>query len=382
MTSRAALDSEARALLADLASRGLSRAPTSTDGLVDLVTNDYLGLSKDPRVVEAAASALSRHGLGARGSRLLAGDSEEHRALEATFCEWQGTVAAVCFPTGTAANVGALTALVRRTDFVVSDAWNHGSLVDGIRLSGARKAVVPHGDVDAFDRAFAKAPGDARRFLVVESLHGMEGDAAPLPALAEVCRRRAALLVVDEAHATGLVGPAGAGLAADPALADVVAARVVPCGKALAGAGGMVVCSREIASLVHHVSRQFAYTTALPPALAAGVRASVAIARAEPRRAERSRALARRAHEAIAAAGGRSLPPAGGFVSWIAGAPGAALAAAEAFRARGYAVRAVRPPTVPEGTSRLRLSFHADLSDADFERFLAAVPDLVRSLPR
>ncbi len=384
MTTRDALDAEARASAEGLARRGLARAPTGTDGLVDLVTNDYLGLRRDPRVVAAASAALSRAGLGTGGSRLLAGDDPEHRALEDAVARWLGEEAAVCFPTGSAANAGTLTALLRPGDVAVSDEWNHGSLVDGIRLSGASKAVVPHGDVSAVEAALAKAPAAGRRFVVFESIHGMEGDVAPLEALADVCRRREALLVVDEAHAAGLVGPDGAGLVAEVGCADVVAARVVPCGKALGGAGGVVACSKAVASLLHHVSRQFTYATALPPAVAAGVRAALGVGRAEPWRRERSRALARRTFEALTALGERAhaLPPAGGFVAWILGPPEAALLAAERFRARGFAVRAVRPPTVPEGTSRVRLSLHADLSDADVERFLAALPEVARGLPR
>jgi 8-amino-7-oxononanoate synthase len=378
VTSRRALDDEARRAASDFARRGLSRAPVGTDGLVDLVTNDALGLRRDPRVVRAAGEALARAGLGAGGSRLLGGDDEAHRALEADLAAWLSEEAAVLFPTGTAANAGAVAALAGPADLVVSDAWNHGSLVDAVRLSRARKEVVPHGDAGAVERALAGDARGGRRFVVLESLHGMEGDAAPLAALGDVCRRGDALLVVDEAHAIGLLGPDGAGLVAAAGVGDVCAARTVPCGKALAGAGGAVVASKAVASLVVHTARAYAFTTALPPAVAAGVCEAARIARAEPWRRERALGLARRAEAALAGLGARVLRGEGAFASWVLGTPAAALAAAERLRAAGFAVRAVRPPTVPEGTSRLRLSFHADLEDAAFERLLDALPAAAR----
>jgi 8-amino-7-oxononanoate synthase len=381
VTSRRDLDDEARRTAADLARRGLSRAVVATDGLVDLVTNDSLGLRRDPRVLAAAAAALAREGLGAGGSRLLGGDHAEHRALEADLARWTGEEAAVLFATGTAANVGVLGALAGPADLVVSDAENHGSLVDGIRLCGARKAIVPHGEPEAVDRALAGDAGRGRRFVVVETLHGMNGDAALLAALADVCRRRGALLVADEAHAIGVLGPEGAGLVAEAGVRDVVAARVLPCGKALAGAGGAVACSAAVASLLVQTARAFAFTTALPPAVAAGVRAAAEVARAEPARRERCRALVVRTRDALVGLGARVSGAEGGFVSWVLGTPEAASAAAERLRAAGFAARPVRPPTVPEGTSRLRLALHADLAEADFERLLAALPVAARGAP-
>ena len=367
MTGRRDLDEAARRETTALAAAGLSRAPIAVEG-VDVLTNDVLSLRRDPRVVAAAQAALSGAGLGAGGSRLLGGDAEEHRLLETAVAAWVHEEAAVSFPTGTAANVGLLTGLLRPEDLVVSDARNHGSLVDGVRLSRARKAIVAASDPAAVEAALGRDRGGGRRFVVVEGVHGMDGDAAPLAGLADVCRRRDALLVVDEAHAAGLLGADGAGAAAAAGVADVVAARVVPCGKALAGAGGVVATSRAVADLLVHRSRAYAYTTALPPAVAAGVRAALDVSVAEPSRRARALALAARLRARLRAAGLRVFDGDGAFVAWLPGDLEATMRAAERLRAAGFAARAVRPPTVPEGTARLRLSTHFALTDAEADR--------------
>lgn len=376
MTDRRSLDEALRAEIEGLAARGLVRRPLGLGRGLDVLTNDYLALARHPTVVAAATAALARDGLGAGASRLLGGDRDEHRLLEEAFARLQGEAAAALFPSGTAANVGLLGALAGEGDVVVSDVWNHASLVDGIRLCGARRVIVPHGDADAVHAALVKAPGTGRRFVVVEGVHGMEGDVAPLAALADVCRRDDALLVVDEAHALGLLGPDGAGAVAAAGCQDVVAARVNPCGKALGGAGGVVTASRAVIATLHARARTFLFATAVPPAVAAGVRAALELMRAEPARRARPLALARRfeAEVGVARAGGGALVP------WIVGAPDDAVAAATALLARGFEVRAVRPPTVPDGTSRIRFSFHADHRDEDVARLVAAVREL--SAPR
>lgn len=269
MTARADLDASARALVGVLAEAGRARAPTGATEGVDLVTNDVLALRRDPRVVGAAVAALRRAGLGAGGSRLLGGDDPAHRALEAEAAAWTGAEAALLYPSGTAANHGLVAGLVDRSDLVVAERENHGSLVEAVRSARARTLLVNRGDLGALDRALGMGGPRGRRFVVLESLHGMDGDAADLPALATVARRRDALLLVDEAHAVGLLGPRGAGLADPASVGDVLAARTLPCGKALAGAGGLVVASRAVVDLLVHRSRAFAFTTGLPPAVAA-----------------------------------------------------------------------------------------------------------------
>lgn len=373
MTARADLDAGARAAVAALVAAGRARAPVGVDAPVDLVTNDVLALRRDPRVVAAAVAALVRAGLGAGGSRLLGGDDEAHRALEADAAAFAGAEAALLFPSGTAANVGVVTALVRPGDVVVAERENHGSLVDAVRATRARVAVVPRGHADALDAALARGPAGARRFVVLESLHGMDGDAADLRTVADVARRRDALLIVDEAHAVGVLGPRGAGLADPSVVGDVLAARTLPLGKALGAAGGLVVASAAVVDLLVHASRAFAFTTAAPPAAAAGARAALRIARDEPSRAARALAAARAVEANLRARGQSVAAVDGAFVPWLLGADARALEVAAGLRARGFAVRAVRPPTVPEGTARVRLSCHADLAPADLARLLAAV---------
>lgn len=376
MTARAALDAAAAAAAAALAAHDRARTPTGVDGLEDLVTNDVLALRRDPRVVRAAVETLRRAGLGAGGSRLLGGDDEAHRALEAEAAAWTGAEAALLFPTGTAANVGMVAGLVSPDDLVVSERENHGSLVEAVRASRARTLVVARGHLDALDRALASGPRGARRFVVLESLHGMDGDAADLLAVAAVARRREALLLVDEAHAVGLLGPRGAGLADPSLVGDVLAARSLPCGKALGAAGGLVVGSHAVVALLVHRAKAFAHTTALPPAVAAGTREALRIARDEPERAARALASARAVEARLLSRGESVAAVDGAFVPWILGTDARALAVAAALRARGFAVRAVRPPTVPEGTARVRLSCHADLEPTALARLLAAIDDV------
>jgi 8-amino-7-oxononanoate synthase len=371
--TRGSLDRDARAEVDRLARLGLARAPTGAGAGLDLVTNDYLGLRDDPRVLAAARAALERRGLGAGAARLLGGDHPEHRALEAAFARAHGEEAAVLFPSGSAANQGVLGALLRPGDLAVCDARNHGSLVDGVRLSRARRAIVPHGDVLAVEDALRKDAGGGRRFVVLEGVHGMEGDVAPLADLADVCRRLDALLVVDEAHAAGVVGPDGAGAAALAGVEDVVAARVVPLGKAFGGAGGVVTASAAVCDEVVHRARAYLFATALPPAVAAGVAEAHRLARAEPERRARATALARRLAGVLEEAGARVAGRGAAVVSWILGSAAAALDAAAALRARGVEARAVRPPTVPEGEARVRLSCHASPSDAEVERAAEAL---------
>ena len=367
MNPRERLATESAAAVAELEARGLGRRPLGSGGGIDLVTNDYLGLRRDPRVKSAVHAALDECGLGAGGARLLGGDTRHHHELEEAFAALHGETGAVLFPSGTAANVGVLGALLGPTDLAVSDAANHGSLVDGIRLAGCRKAITPHGDVEAVEAALREDRGGGRRFVIVEGVHGMDGDGAPLAALADTCRRLDALLIVDEAHSVGLLGPDGAGAVAEASCADVVAARVSPCGKALAGSGGVVTCAAPVAALLRHRARSYVLTTALPPAVAAGVKAALDVARSEPWRRQRALSLASTVRRALAAAGAEVLAGRGALVPWVLREPGRALRVAAALRERGLIVHPVRPPTVAEGTSRLRLSLHADLA-AEAER--------------
>ncbi|WP_433532162.1 8-amino-7-oxononanoate synthase [Micromonospora sp. CA-263727] len=343
------------------------------DAVVDLAGNDYLGLATHPEVVAAAAQALSAYGLGATGSRLVRGSTDAHHALEDALADWIGTDRALVFSSGYLANVGAVRALVRPRTLLVSDAHNHASLIDGCRISGAETVVTPHVDVDAVAAALAAAPGRPA-VVVTESVFSVDGDLAPLARLHATAREHGALLLVDDAHALGVTGPAGTGAVAAAGLAgepDVVVTATLS--KALGGAGGVVAGPAEFVRHLVETARTFIYDTALPPAVAAGVRAAVGLARAgDDLRAElagRSDLVVRR----MRAAGLGVSAPDAAVVSVTAPGPEAATAWADACRDRGVAVGCFRPPSTPDSRSRLRLTIGAGVPRADFERALEVI---------
>ncbi|WP_231861357.1 MULTISPECIES: 8-amino-7-oxononanoate synthase [Frankia] len=338
---------------------------------VDLAGNDYLGLGRHPAVVEGAARALREWGTGSTGSRLVTGTTALHGELEAALADHVGFAGALVFSSGYTANLGCLTGLAGPGDLIVSDALNHASIVDACRLSRARVAITPHGDVAAVTAALA-AGGWRRALVVTESVFSADGDAAPLAELHATARAHGAVLVVDEAHGLGVVGPAGrgalaaAGLAGEP---DVVA--TVTLSKALGGQGGAVLGTAAVRDHLIDTARAFIFDTGLAPASAGGALAALTHLRAHP---ELPAAVRRRADELAALTGAPR--PAGAVVSVLLGEPEPAVAAAATCLAHGVAVGCFRPPTVPAGTSRLRLAARADLTDADLalatEAFAAA----------
>lgn len=347
----------------------------------DFTSNDYLGLATDARLVNAACAALRDHGAGARAARLLGGGSAA-RALEQLVADWQQTEAALLFPTGYQANVGLITSLAGADDVLFSDALNHASLIDGMRLSKARRVVYPHLDFNILERELARAGQARRRLIVTESVFSMDGDLADLTALNDLAERYDAWLLVDEAHAVGLLGHAGlngqepndARGAVTPAHHRVLA-RVLTGGKALGAAGALIVGSADLIALVANRARSFIFTTAPPPSLAASLTAAVRIARTEP---EAARACLRNA-KALAKA--LHLPePAGAIVPIPIGAEADAVAAAEALAARGFDLRAVRPPTVPPGTCRLRAVCHAWQTPHDVDDLVDTLRDVMPAL--
>ena len=349
------------------------RPRTATEELVDLAGNDYLGLSRHPRVTAAAAAALTGYGLGATGSRLVRGSTEPHHDLEAALADWLGVARALVFSSGYLANLGAVRALVRPRTLLVSDAHNHASLIDGCRLSGAQTQVTPHLDVAAVESALAAEPGRPA-VVVTESVFSVDGDLAPLARLHAVARRHGALLLVDDAHALGVLGPHGAGAVADAGLAgepDVVVTATLS--KALGGAGGVVAGPAELIRHLVDTGRTFIYDTALPPAVAAGVLSAAGLARAgdglRAELAERAGAAVRR----LGRAGLEASAPAAGVVSLTAPGPEAAVAWATDCLDRGVAVGCFRPPSTPDSRSRLRLTVNVGIARADFDRALDVI---------
>jgi len=372
-------DLRARGLYRRLAEIGSAAGPHLDVGgrqVLQFASNNYLGLANDPRVREAAARAVERWGWGAGASRLVAGHTEAHARLEADLAAFKHTEAALVFATGYMTNLGVLTALVGRDDVVFSDRENHASLVDAVRLSGARLVRYAHADADAAARAVAgRAAERGRRLLVTDTVFSMDGRVAPLEAIVRTCRDSGAMLVLDEAHATGLLGPTGAGLAEALGLGGGgdVTASVGTLSKALGGVGGFVAASREVCDFLVNRSRPLIYSTALPAAACEAARAALAIVRAEPERRRRVLDLADALRVQLRGIGlevGADRTP---IVPVLVGEPERALALAGELLARGIFCPAIRPPTVPRGTSRLRVSLTAEHTEEDVGRLVAAI---------
>jgi 8-amino-7-oxononanoate synthase len=351
---------------------------TADDSVIDLAGNDYLGLSRDPRVVEAAAAAIKTWGAGAGASRLVTGTLEIHAELEAALARFLGWPAALVFSTGYHANLSIVTALADRQSVIVSDAHIHASLIDAARLSRAEIVVVPHNDVAAVERALAVStssttgtpPIRERRALVLaESVYSVLGDAAPLRELVEACAAYDALLVVDEAHGIGVAGNGGHGLAREYDLAGHPNAVVTATlSKSLASQGGAVAGSPAIIEHLVNWARPFIFDTGLAPAAAAGAHAALDILISEPKRPD---VIARRIAELAERLAVDA--PAGAVLSVPMKSPTAALTAQRECLASGVRVGCFRPPSVPDGVSRLRITANAGLSDDDWARAVAVV---------
>ena len=341
-------------------------------------SNDYLGLARDPRLAEALAAHARRHGTGSGAAHLVTGHGPAHHALEEALAEFTGFPRALLFSTGYMANLGLLSALAGRGDLVAEDRLNHASLLDASRLAGARVRRYAHADPAAAARRLA---GDARRrFLVTDGVFSMDGDVAPLDALAEAAAAAGAGLLVDDAHGLGVLGPQGRGsLAAAGIGPGQVTALVGTLGKAFGTFGAFVAGSEEVVETLVQRARSYIYTTAPPPALAAATRAALEIARAEEWRRERLRALVSRFRAGAAALGLRLAPSDTPIQPVLAGTAALALQAAEALFAAGLWVTPIRPPTVPAGSARLRVTLSAAHADADVDRLLdglATIPGL------
>ena len=355
------------------------RRTLTTLGGVNLCSNDYLGLATHPELKQALARAVQEAPrVGGTGSRLLSGHSPEWDELEAEFARFAGTEAALYFSSGYAANLGLLSSLVGKNDIVFSDVLNHARLIDGIRLSGAQKVIYAHLDLNSLESALReKAHLRGRKVIVSESIFSMSGDRAPMMELLALADRFGAGLIVDEAHATGVHGPSGCGLAAaasKPSPADERFWAVVhTCGKALASAGAFV-CGSELLKqhLVNH-ARTLIFSTAMPPYMARQIQAALRLAIGMD--AERTSLLegAQRFAAALRDDGWDTAGSTTQIVPVLIGDNAEALAAAEHLQIEGFAARAIRPPTVPVGRARLRLSLTGDISPRDLERVRSAL---------
>jgi 8-amino-7-oxononanoate synthase len=335
-------------------------------------SNDYLGIAEHPALREAVTRAVQNSSrLGGTGSRLLSGHTHGWRTLEEEFANFAGTEAALFFSSGYVANVGLLAALVGPDDVVYSDLLNHASLIDGMRLSGARKVIYPHLDLGALEESLQQDAGAPwRRIIVTESVFSMDGDVAPLKEMAVLAEKYGAAMVVDEAHATGVHGRGGHGLVVDTQIMPQVLATVHTCGKAL-GSAGAFVCGPAVLKehLINH-ARTFIFSTALPPYFSEQIRAALELVRGMERERE---CLLSRAEKLVGALRAEGFDTAGSgsqIVPVVLGKNEETVKAAEYLQGEGFAIRAIRPPTVPVGRARLRLSLTTRIAEEELRRLV------------
>jgi glycine C-acetyltransferase/8-amino-7-oxononanoate synthase len=340
-----------------------------------LCSNNYLGLADHPRVREAAAAAAMRWGVGAGASRLVSGNMTIHRRLEERLAEFKGAPRCVLFGSGYLANAGIVSALAREGDVVFSDELNHASLVDGCRIARARTFVYRHRDVEHLEWGLAEAQGRGS-LIVTDGVFSMDGDVAPLTEIVDLARRYDARVMVDEAHATGTFGPEGRGTVADAGLEDEVDLVVGTLGKSLGAYGAYACCDQAMARYLVNSVRTLIYSTALPPPVAAAAMAALELLAQQPRLVERVQRNAEVMRQALAGEGLRTGSSRTQILPLVIGDPQAAVTASRRALERGIFAQAIRPPTVPGGTARIRISVMASHSRSELRtaaRTLAAV---------
>jgi 8-amino-7-oxononanoate synthase len=341
--------------------------------LINFCSNDYLGLAQDPRITRALQEAANDCGVGSTAAHLVCGHRREHARLEEALCEWTGRDAAILFSSGWLANLGAMQALLDRDAVCVQDKLDHASLLDAAKLAGAALKRYPHRDVAGAERQLAAA-GEHPALLATDGVFSMDGDVAPLRELATLCKRDGATLMVDDAHGLGVLGTHGAGSVAEAGLRqNDVPALMATLGKALGCAGAFVAGSHALVEGLTQFARTFVYTTAMPPALAAAACEAVHIARRDDWRREKLRALIARFRSGAMELG---LPLADSMTAIqpiVLGDAARTVAASIALEGRGFLVTAIRPPTVPAGSARLRVTLSAAHEEQDVDRLLDAL---------
>lgn len=365
---------ELQAGLRELELRSQRRTLVEISG-INLCSNDYLGLADNPALKQSVIEAVARAArIGGTGSRLLAGHSAVWNELEEEFAAFAGSEAALYFGSGYAANIGLLTSLAGKNDVFFSDALNHASIIDGIRLSGARKIIYSHRDLNALETSLTEnqsKPG--RKLILTETVFSMEGDVVPLDAIVALAEKYGVGVIVDEAHATAVHGPDGRGIATQFLADGRILAAMHTCGKALASAGAFVCGSAVLREHLINHARTFIFSTAMPPYMAEQIRAALRLATGmDSERAElisRSQEFAK----SLQRDGWETLGSTTQIVPAVIGTNDAAVAAAEFSQRAGFAVRAIRPPTVPPGTARLRFSVTHKISAAELEKLAAAL---------
>ncbi|HKN94159.1 MAG TPA: 8-amino-7-oxononanoate synthase [Thermoleophilaceae bacterium] len=382
--------------LEDLRGRGLYRRMRLVSGpqgprvLLDgkpvllLCSNNYLGLADHPRVREAAAEAAMRYGVGAGASRLVSGNMTVHRRLESELSDFKRSQACLLFGSGYLANAGIVSTLAREGDVVLSDSLNHASIVDGCRLANARTFVYDHCDLDHLEYGLREAAGRAA-LIVTDGVFSMDGDIAPLPEIVELARRYDTRVMVDEAHGTGALGPDGRGAVAAAGLEDEVDVVVGTLGKSLGSYGAYVCCDADMADYLVNTARTLIFSTALPPPAVAGALAALDLLRSSPQRVDKLQRNARVLRDALRDEGLECGDSETQIVPLVVGGASAAMAACEKALRKGVFAQAIRPPTVPEGTSRLRLAVMASHTSAELRqaaKVLAAVMPAQPQVPQ
>lgn len=379
MNPRQEFEQSLSAALTRLREAGLLRQMRLPRGL-DLVSNDYLGLAEHPYINEAMRTSLERLPSGSGGSRLLRGHHAIFERVEEQLAEFTGSESALLFGSGYAANIGLLQAIVSPDDLIVSDERNHASLIDGIRLTKAATAIYPHQDLQALESALSQ-PRKGRAVVVTESVFSMDGDLTPLADVCDIAERHGAVVIVDEAHATGMYGARGSGRVEELGLRDGVLATIHTGGKALGSGGAWVAGPRVLRDVMVNRARSFVFSTAPLPVLCAALSAGLDLIAREPERRRdvhrKSSLLTRALADAGIETGSSSM-----IVPIIVGANDAATALQAALADAGFDVRAIRPPSVAPGTARLRVTVRYPISDADLLHFASTVAEILGSAPR
>ena len=344
--------------------------------LLNFCSSDYLGLAQDTRIIKAQQDAANASGVGSTAAHLVCGHHREHAQLEEALCGWTGREAVLLFSSGWLANLGAMQALLDRDDVCVQDKLNHASLLDAAQLAGASLKRYPHNDAEGAARQLAGTEGKPV-LLATDGVFSMDGDVAPLRELAALCEREAATLMVDDAHGLGVSGPRGAGSVPEAGLSqEDVPVLMATLGKALGCAGAFVAGSRALIEGLTQFARTFVYTTAMPPALAAAACESVQIAREEEWRREKLRALIARFRAGAAQLGLPLADSRSAIQPIVLGDTERAVIASRVLEQKGLLVTAIRPPTVPAGKARLRVTLSAAHEEPDVDRLLDALAQL------
>lgn len=356
--------------------RRLAGGKIMRDGreLLDFASNDYLGLSNDSQVVAAAAAALADYGIGSGASALVTGRSSWHAVLERSLAAFEGEDDAVLFPTGYAANVGTLTSLISANDVVFCHRLNHASLVDGCRLTGATLRLFRSDRLNDLERRLAAATAFSRRWIVTDGVFGMDGTVAPLADLCTIAERYDTAVIVDEAHGTGVLGRNGRGACEHCGIEQQVAVRIGTLSKAVGSLGGFVAGPRPLIEVLWNHARPQMFSTALPPALCAAAVEAVRLIAERPHERERLARLSDQLRHRLRDAG-LDVPgdPGVPIVPVLIGDPERAVEVGQELDRRGFAVGVIRPPTVPRGTARLRISLSAVHADDDVESLTSSL---------